>query len=517
MGSVEPLVVNDIDLAGEFGEIPAVAVFKLRSYIGVPIVLQSGRIYGTLCALDRNAQRKSQADIDTMLILARLLASQLDRRELGALEERQRIAREIHDTIAQSLAALTLSLASHARAVSAYDTQLSADAERMGEQTRDALREVRRSIWNLQPGALAGRSLSEAIAAEARSLVRDGIDATLEVSGSPRDLAPPVEAALVRIAQEALTNARKHSGADTIVCSLDFSQASVTLRIDDNGQGFDSTVSRAHSRAGGFGLTSMHERARLTGGELTVERRAGGGTTVVCTVPLGTGDPDTATREHGSSHVSRKSARVTRIGLIDDHAVVREGLRRILGDVRGLSIVGDADDGFAGLALIESERPDVVLLDLQMPRMSGLQVLEGLRDRRLSTRAIVLTTYTQDEMVFQAIRLGARGYLLKDAGADELLRAIDVVAGGGSMLAPLASERLAERVHHPDRLTVREREVLLLLVEGSRNKEIAARLGTSEKTVQFHIANIFGKLDVQSRTEAVRVANERGLLLPASS
>src|SRR3712207_3851333 len=157
MGSVEPLIVNDADLATEFAEIPAVTFFKMRSYIGVPIVLQSGRIFGTLCALDRAPQQKSRADLDLLLILARLLASQLDRRELGVLEERQRLAREIHDTIAPSLSALALDLSNHARVVQRGDPTLLADVEAMRGQVREALRDIRRAIWSLQPGELAGR------------------------------------------------------------------------------------------------------------------------------------------------------------------------------------------------------------------------------------------------------------------------------------------------------------------------------------------------------------------------
>lgn len=514
MGSVEPLVVNDADLATEFSEIPAVTVFAMRSYIGVPIVLQSGRVFGTLCALDRTPQQKSQSDLDTLLILARLLASQLDRRELGVLEERQRIAREIHDTIAQTLAALALDLASHARAVRPLDPQLAYDVELMRDQTRGALREVRRSIWNLQPGDLDGRSLAEAVASELRSLERTSVSTALEVCGIPVDLPPALETTIFRIAQEALANVRKHSGARTVVGTLDYGAESVTLRIDDDGRGLDTTHVYPRTLEGGFGLTSMRERARLAGGELRVSSRPGGGLSVTAVLPVEAPlSPMRIDAQILEEPTGRQTAKATRVALIDDHSIVRAGLRRVLADARGIVVAGEAGDGAAGLALIERERPDIVLLDLQMPGMGGLQLLEQLHSRALSTRVIVLTTFTQDEMIFQAIRLGARGYLLKDASTHELLRAIDVVAGGGSLITPLAAERLAERVFRPDQLTNREREVLALLAEGSRNKEIAARLGTSEKTVQFHIANLFGKLEVQSRTEAVKVAHERGLLL----
>src|SRR4051812_18649969 len=215
MGSVEPLIINDAaeSAAAEFLEIPAVSVFKMRAYIGVPIVLSTGRVYGTLCALDRSPKTNSQRHIDTLMILARLLASQIDRRELGIAEERNRLAREIHDTLAQSLSALVLDLTMHVSSLRREAPQLEPEVAAMQTLAREALRDVRRSIWNLQPGTLDGRTLSEAIGHELRNIERAGISATIELRGEIADLPPPIETAVLRIAQEALANIRKHSGA----------------------------------------------------------------------------------------------------------------------------------------------------------------------------------------------------------------------------------------------------------------------------------------------------------------
>jgi DNA-binding NarL/FixJ family response regulator/signal transduction histidine kinase len=515
MGSVEPLIVNDVALADAFSQIPAVAVFNMRSYIGVPIVLQSGRVFGTLCALDRRLQQKTQEDLDLLLILARLLASQLDRQERGVLEERQRLAREIHDTIAQTLSGLAIELETHAHAVRRVDPKLATTVEAMRLQTQDALRDVRSAIWNLQPGELAGRSLAEAVAAELQATIPGHVDGVLEVRGTPIDLSPAISSALFRIAQEALTNVRKHSQASSVVVTIDYGADAVTLYVDDDGRG-PHAQSPFVGGTGGFGLTSMRERARLAGGALSVTPRAGGGTSVVCALPLtwvpplASGDGQAESTESGAT----PEASSIRVVVIDDHMVVREGLRRMLDSVDGISVIAVAGDGDDGLVAIEQAHPDVVLLDLQMPRVSGINVLEELRSRGIAARVIVVTSFTQDEMIFQAIRLGARGYLLKDTSAAELQRAVETVANGGTLITPVAAARLAERVQRVDRLTEREREVLILLAEGLRNKEIATRLGTSEKTVQFHIANLFGKLDVGTRTEAVRVARERGILSP---
>jgi signal transduction histidine kinase/DNA-binding NarL/FixJ family response regulator len=513
MGSVEPLIVNDAAQPehNEFLEMPAVAVFRMRAYIGVPIVLSSGRVYGTLCALDRAPQQKSQRDLDTLMILARLLASQIDRRELSIVEERQRIARDIHDTIAQSLSGLVLDLSLLAASLRSREPGSALEVLNLQDAAREALREVRRAIWNLQPGALAGKSLAEAIGRDLKELEHDGFETSLELRGRPGELPPPVETALLRIAQEALGNARKHSGAERVVATLEFLDDEVVLRIDDDGRGIEPARVGPVTPDAGFGLGSMRERARLAGGDLEVRQPPGGGTSVVSVLPRRGPDMGiTSVPARGEVSSSRVSIRVA---VVDDHAIVRQGLCRLVNAAVDIGVVAEASDGEEALRVVARERPDIILLDMQMPRLGGLQVLEQLPRVCPTARAIVLTTYAQDEVVFEAIRHGARGYLLKETSGDELIRAIRIVQSGGTLLTPLAAERLAQRVHQRDALTAREREVLQLLTDGLRYKEIAARLGTSEKTVQFHVANVFGKLGVQSRTEAARVALDRGLVL----
>jgi DNA-binding NarL/FixJ family response regulator/signal transduction histidine kinase len=508
IGSVEPMIINDVQQIDDFQDIPAVAVFGMRAYIGVPIVLADGGIYGTLCALDRTPQQKTHRELDALLILARLLASQLDRQQIGALEERQRIAREIHDTLAQSLASLTFDLSLHTAQLGPYAPDLVAESQRMLDTTRDTLREVRRSIWNLQPGALQGTSLAEAIGNEVREVQRAGIDASIELRGPSSPLPAQVEATLIRIAREALANVRKHSQANQVVVTLEYLPDAVILRVDDDGLGIDLTGLAPATEAGGFGLTSMHERARQAGGELLVAVRPAGGTSVCCRLPRLVATP--AIERTSRSLKPARSA--IQVGIVDDHTVIREGLLRLLGGVHDITVSWQAPNAETALELIARSAPDILLLDLQMPGLGGLGCLERLSVSRSQIRTIVLTTFAQDEMVFQAIRLGARGYLLKDASIDELIDAIRTVAGGGTLLAPAAAEQLAQRIYHPESLTPREREVLGLLADGLRNKEIASQLGTSEKTVQFHIANLFSKLGVSSRTEATRVALERGLV-----
>jgi DNA-binding NarL/FixJ family response regulator len=204
-----------------------------------------------------------------------------------------------------------------------------------------------------------------------------------------------------------------------------------------------------------------------------------------------------------------------RVLVVDDHPVVRHGLIAILRYEPGIEVVGDAADGEEAVRLILERRPDVVLLDLRLPKRSGIEVMKSVRREAPEVRFLVLTTYDTDEYIGPALAAGAQGYLLKDALPDELARGVQAVVQGRAALEPGVAARLLERMSEGERgdeLSVRELEVLRLLVEGASNKVIAVRLVLSENTIKTHISHIFAKLGVQSRAEAVTVALQRGLV-----
>jgi two-component system, NarL family, response regulator LiaR len=201
--------------------------------------------------------------------------------------------------------------------------------------------------------------------------------------------------------------------------------------------------------------------------------------------------------------------------LVDDHAVVRQGLRMFLSLDPELEIVGEAGSGEEGLALARQLRPDVVLMDLLMPGMDGIAATLVLRRELPKTEVIALTSVLEDRLVVDAIRAGAIGYLLKDTNADELCQAIKAAAAGQVQLSPQAAARLMREVRIPDSpeaLTGRETEVLRLVARGQSNKEIATTLSITEKTVKTHVSNILDKLDVNSRTQAALYAVRIGLV-----
>lgn len=218
---------------------------------------------------------------------------------------------------------------------------------------------------------------------------------------------------------------------------------------------------------------------------------------------------------------------MTRVLLADDQALVRAGFKALLASQADIDVVGEAADGAEALSLARAERPDIVLMDVRMPRMDGLEATQQITaDGRLAdTRVIVLTTFELDEYVFGALRAGASGFLLKDIDPPDLLSAVRVVAGGDALLAPRLTRRLIEAFVAQDRavvvegdelaeLTPREREVLTLVGRGLSNAEIADTLVLSPLTAKTHVARLFQKLDARDRAQLVVIAYESGLVVP---
>jgi DNA-binding NarL/FixJ family response regulator len=208
--------------------------------------------------------------------------------------------------------------------------------------------------------------------------------------------------------------------------------------------------------------------------------------------------------------------------LVDDQTLVRQGIRSLLELSDSIRVVAEAVDGAQAVQLIPEVAPDVVLLDMRMPGMSGLDVLNALNASGKLPPTIILTTFDDEQLVLAGLKAGARGYLLKDVSLDQLVDAVKVVADGGSLVAPMVTQRLLsglERMQNdftsldrPDPLTERETEILRLMAGGYSNKEIANSLGVAEGTVKNHVSNILSKLGVRDRTRAVLKAFEIGIV-----
>ena len=214
-----------------------------------------------------------------------------------------------------------------------------------------------------------------------------------------------------------------------------------------------------------------------------------------------------------------------RVLVADDQALVRAGFRMILKAEPGVEVAGEAGDGAEAVALARELTPDVVLMDVRMPVMDGIEATRRIVDGEEAPRVLVLTTFDLDEYVYEALRAGASGFLLKDAPEEQLVAGIRIVADGGSLFAPAVTRRMIERfASRPteappalDDLTPREHEVLKLVARGLSNAEIAATLVVSEHTVKTHVARILSKLDLRDRVQAVVLAYEAGIVRPGET
>ncbi|MBE1588169.1 DNA-binding NarL/FixJ family response regulator [Nonomuraea angiospora] len=199
--------------------------------------------------------------------------------------------------------------------------------------------------------------------------------------------------------------------------------------------------------------------------------------------------------------------------IADDHPIVRDGIRGMFAGDPDFEVLGEAGDGAQAVELARALNPDVILMDLRMPRMDGVAAIKELARLGVAARVLVLTTYDTDRDVLPAVEAGATGYLLKDTGRDELVRAVRTAARGEAVLSPSVATRLLGQVRAPaDPLSARELEVLQLIADGATNREVATRLFISEATVKSHVLHIYTKLGVNDRAAAVAVAFRRGLL-----
>ncbi|MDQ2888350.1 MAG: LuxR C-terminal-related transcriptional regulator [Chloroflexota bacterium] len=414
----------------------------------------------------------------------------------------------------------------------------------LGRMAREALYVVRASLDDAPPAELVGTTLAEALSRLVEETAEMlGISSRVSFSGvddegRPREHAlPPVaERVLYAIARESLYQVQQHSGVHKLRLALNYGPDDVQMSIEDDGN--DPALSPASSDETAPAsavppfaeapvvlsiplVTNMRQRIEQYGGTLEIAAAGEHGTRVLAHIPYASHTHATAAGAdipllaEDMPAAATAANEVVRVLVVDGQAVTRAGLHRLLESYAGLQVVGQAADGVQAVSETLELGPQVVLMDAQLPNGQSLEALRQIKQLNLDTRVLLLSTLDREEYLYETLRAGADGYVLKDIAPDELAQAVRAVARGEVLIQPQLAGRLLSRVGKRapnDALTTRELEVLRLLARGMRNKEIASRLFVSERTVNFHLANIYQKLNVSGRTEALSRALEQGLI-----
>jgi DNA-binding NarL/FixJ family response regulator len=339
-----------------------------------------------------------------------------------------------------------------------------------------------------------------------------------------------LENVLYRIAQEALFQVRQHAHARRLRLAVSYGRDEVSMSIEDDGAlpEIDEEMPVPHFKtaqqqapASLHPYSDLRHRLEHLGGSLNVSTDGEKGTQVQAHVPYAApGKVGTLQRPPPAlAHETAHPGAHIHVLVVDNQAVSRAGLRRLLESYGDLVVVGEAADGVQAVSETLELGPQVVLMDANLPNGQSMEALRQIKQLQLDTRVLLLAAQEREEYLYETLRAGADGYVLKDIAPDELAQAMRVVANGEVLVQPQLASRLLSRVGRQGRggypyetLTAREQEVLQLLARGLRNKEIAARLYVSERTVNFHLANIYHKLNVSGRTEALSKALEQGMI-----
>ena len=497
-----PLLSDDFGHDDRFPGASDATIYEAgyHSIVSAPLRLR-GKPFGVLNFIARAKAAYSDRDVVVAQQMADQVASFLrdlrlqqtirdNVRRRAVQEERDRLAREFHDTIAQSVTAISVGAERLAQALPPESAGHD-EAKSVQQLACNLLTELRASLLATPPSELEGRSLAEAIEETARQLERSGPERVdVQVRGDAGAVPRHVQIATLRILQEALANVRKHAGASTVRVALDVG-AGLALTVTDDGAGFAAADE-------GFGLTSMHQRAVALGGLLAVTSRMGGPTEVAFTAPLA----GATTADDTTVSLSTPET-VVRVLVVDDHTMFREGLVGLLGGEAGVTVVGGAATAGEAIAMADLLKPDIVLLDFDLPDRSGIEVAREICAEAGGPVVLMMSAFAQAVNVAEAFDVGASGYLSKDSSREELINAMRAARGGATFFNTASWSELRSP---GAQLTLRELEVLQLMAEGETNASISEELHLAVKTVERIVRTICAKLGCRNRTHAVAVA-----------
>lgn len=473
-----------------------IAIFsKVADLWGIILQLSLAFAMGSFFRLLAINYRQSETIRNQKHVLEQYV-SQVER--ITLLEERDRLSKDLHDTMGHSYTSIIMGMETLRMELKSKEGEQQLDS--LLQLARNSMEEVRLYLHQLDlskellPLAVTLQQLTEEFKKHAKVKVRT------QIIGEEYVTSKQSKMTLYRTLQESLTNAVRHGHSTEIIVSLHFEPQQIRLDVQDNGCGVEEWKD-------GFGLTAMKERLSQSQGRVIVYSKKGEGTLISCVLP---------------KQVQLSNEQI-RLCIVDDHSFIRESLHTLLDGQEDLQVVGMAEDGERALELCERLKPDIVLMDLEMPNMDGINATKMIKKKWPDMRVLILSTFQSTERAKEIIRNGADGYLLKSIDSRELAESIRLVYRGGTMINHDLFHRMWEDKEETGLvesrldgieygLTKRELEILELLSQGSRYKTIASTLYLSNGTVRNYASNLYEKLGVKNREEAVQKAKDKGLL-----
>lgn len=436
----------------------------------------------------------------------------IQQRTLAAVEERERMGRELHDSLGQVLNYVHIQSEVILDQVSKGDlTTAAANLTRLNTVTQEANIDIRSYIKDTRPIRSVQKAFFPALDQYIEKFSQlSGIRVNLIVPDKniENQITESAKINIIRIIQEALSNARKHARATNIQIIFTLSDNALQITIADNGIGFNPEAPLGNDH---FGLQIMRERTVDIGGEFQIQAEPGQGTQVIVQLP---------TAINGNYEPLRQYQYM----IVDDHPLILESLKSLLSS-QGLNVVAVASDGLAAIHLADETRPDIILMDVQMPGINGIQATEKIKAKHPEIKVMMLTLSEDENVLLQAMQAGASGYLLKSQGKEELFSCLTRLANESFVLAPEMTrqvlERRAETTPKPLKtevpqeiylLTAREIEILERISSGEGYKEIGISLSISPHTVKYHFNRTLEKLNISTRTEAITFAIQAGII-----